>query len=230
MRIGIIGSGRIGGTLARLFEAAGHDVVLANSRGEPHTVEEAADAGDLLVLAIPLLAVAPPASASPARSWSTPTTTTPAATADRPPRPQGADLVGLRRRDAPRRARGEGVQHHELRAARQRGQAGAPREERLAIFLAGDDEEAKRQVAQLIDEIGFAPVDTGSLADSHRQEPGAPVYNRPMTAPEAERALRPRERPHARPPRRRPGRSCACTTPASAASASASPTATTTTS
>ena len=37
MRIGIIGSGKIGGTAARLFEAAGHDVAGANSRGEPDT-------------------------------------------------------------------------------------------------------------------------------------------------------------------------------------------------
>ena len=37
MRIGIIGSGKIGGTAARLFEAAGHDVAVANSRGEPDT-------------------------------------------------------------------------------------------------------------------------------------------------------------------------------------------------
>src|SRR5437763_4352505 len=70
--IGFIGSGMIGSTVARLAVAAGHDVVLSNSRGPetlqdlvgelgPHaraaTSAEAAQAGDLVVLTIPLLAV-----------------------------------------------------------------------------------------------------------------------------------------------------------------------------
>ncbi len=49
--------------------------------------------------------------------------------------------------------------------------------------------EAKAVVSRLVEELGFAPVDTGSLHDSSRQEPGAPIYNRPMTAPEARRIL-----------------------------------------
>jgi hypothetical protein len=70
------------------------------------------------------------------------------------------------------------------------GRPDAPRDERLAIFLAGDDEDAKRTVAGLIDELGFAPVDTGGLADGgRRQQPGAPVYNAPMKAPDAKAAL-----------------------------------------
>jgi predicted dinucleotide-binding enzyme len=45
------------------------------------------------------------------------------------------------------------------------------------LFLAGDDDEAKEVVARLIEEAGFAPVDTGSLADgARRQQPGAPIY------------------------------------------------------
>ena len=65
---------------------------------------------------------------------------------------------------------------------------GQPRAERLAIFLAGDDREAKDVVAGLIDELGFAPVDTGSLAGGRRQQPGAAVYNNPLRAEEAEAA------------------------------------------
>src|SRR5690348_10303642 len=70
--IGFIGSGHIGSTVARLAVDAGHDVVLSNSRGpetlqgladelgphaRPGTTEEAAQAGDLVVLTIPLVAV-----------------------------------------------------------------------------------------------------------------------------------------------------------------------------
>ena len=47
---------------------------------------------------------------------------------------------------------------------------------------------ARRQPAAA--EAVATPVDTGSLADSARQEPGAPVFNAPMAVPEAERALR----------------------------------------
>src|SRR5436309_9838429 len=69
--VGFIGSGRIGGTVARLAIAAGHDVVLSNSRG-PETLgdlvdelgpqataatpDEAGDAGDLVVVTVPLKA------------------------------------------------------------------------------------------------------------------------------------------------------------------------------
>src|SRR6478609_8192409 len=67
MRIGIIGAGNIGGTLARRLAALGHQVSIANSRGpdslaafaretsaRPVTVEDAARAGDVVIISIPL--------------------------------------------------------------------------------------------------------------------------------------------------------------------------------
>ena len=67
MRIGIIGAGKIGGTLARRLTAVGHEVSVANSRGpetltalaketgaRPVTVEEAARAGDVAIVSIPV--------------------------------------------------------------------------------------------------------------------------------------------------------------------------------
>ena len=70
MKIGIIGAGMIGGTLARRFIAVGHEVFLANSRGpdtlarlatETHahavTAFEAARAGEVVVVTIPLVRV-----------------------------------------------------------------------------------------------------------------------------------------------------------------------------
>ncbi len=68
MKIGIIGSGNIGGTAARLFAKAGHDVAVSNSRGPESlkslvasiggkaraaTVEEAVKFGDVVLLALP---------------------------------------------------------------------------------------------------------------------------------------------------------------------------------
>jgi predicted dinucleotide-binding enzyme len=55
--------------------------------------------------------------------------------------------------------------------------AGDP--ERLGIPLSGDDEEAKRAVADLIDELGFDPVDAGTLAQGGRKhQVGAPAYTK----------------------------------------------------
>jgi hypothetical protein len=58
------------------------------------------------------------------------------------------------------------------------------------IFLAGDDAEAKATVSRLIEEIGFAPMDTGSLAEGgRRQQPGSEISNQPMTATDAQKIL-----------------------------------------
>ena len=67
MRIGIIGAGQIGGTLARRLTKLGHEVSIANSRGpeslarlaketgaKPVTVEQAARAGDVVIVTIPM--------------------------------------------------------------------------------------------------------------------------------------------------------------------------------
>ena len=64
--------------------------------------------------------------------------------------------------------------------------------DRLALFVAGDDELAKRIVLELIDEIGFDPVDTGSLAEGgRRQQPGGPLFGTAVTALEAQERFGP---------------------------------------
>ncbi len=52
--------------------------------------------------------------------------------------------------------------------------AGAPG--RVALPVAGDEPEAKALVMRLVDEIGFDPVDAGTIDQSWRQQPGSPVY------------------------------------------------------
>jgi predicted dinucleotide-binding enzyme len=70
------------------------------------------------------------------------------------------------------------------------GRVDLPEAERRAIFVAGDDEEAKSVVAGLIRDLGFAPVDTGGLREGGlRQQPGTAVYNRPLTAQESRAIL-----------------------------------------
>ena len=69
------------------------------------------------------------------------------------------------------------------------GDTTKPVEERRVIFLAGDDAEAKAVVANLITEIGFGPLDTGSLHESTIQEPDTKIYNVDMIVREARQML-----------------------------------------
>jgi len=72
-----------------------------------------------------------------------------------------------------------------------RGRKELPVQERHAIYLAGDDAQAKEVVAHLIEEIGFAPVDTGSLHEGGQlQQPDSIIYNQTFSAREARSFLR----------------------------------------
>ena len=71
-----------------------------------------------------------------------------------------------------------------------RGRKDLPMDDRHSIYVAGDDAEAKKVVARLIEEIGFAAVDTGSLREGGRlQEPDSPIYNKTYNAREAREFL-----------------------------------------
>lgn len=203
MKIGIIGSGNIGATAARLFAAAGHEVGISNSRGpdtlaglvaeigpnaRAMTVDQAADFGDVVLEAIPFGRY----EALPAERLRGKVVVT--ASNYYPGRDGDVDFDGLTQ---------SGLVARHLAGARvvkafntihfthlaEQGDAALPPDDRRAIFVAGDDTEAKRVVSDLIDEIGFTAIDTGSLAGSHVQEPGTAIYNTPLTAAEARRIL-----------------------------------------
>jgi predicted dinucleotide-binding enzyme len=191
--IGFIGSGMIGGTVARLSVAAGHRVVLSNSRG-PETLkdlaeelgplatagtgEQAAEAGDLVVVSIPVKGypTVPRVAGKPALD-----------TGNYYPQRDGqiAELdsgsltsSGLLQRDLPQ-ARVVKVFNNIFfrHLASLPRPAGAP--DRSALPIAGDDEAAKAAVTAFLDSIGYDTVDAGPVADSWRQEPGTPVYGAP---------------------------------------------------
>jgi predicted dinucleotide-binding enzyme len=204
MKIGIIGSGKIGGTLARLFANAGYDVFISNSRG-PHslkdmvatlgprvkavTPQEAVTHGDVVVLALP---------------WRN-RQELPAAKlfeekivvdATNPYKPEGFGIHDLgdstsseeiaKHMPGARVVKAFNTIYYKTLA----GEGKKSRDERLAIFVAGDDEQAKHVVAKLIEDIGFAPVDTGSLRNGGRnQQPDSPIYNKSMTVDEARKIL-----------------------------------------
>jgi predicted dinucleotide-binding enzyme len=71
-----------------------------------------------------------------------------------------------------------------------RDAAGLTGDARLALFVAGDDDEAKRVVSGLMNDMGFAAIDTGSLHDGgHRQKPGSPIFNTKLTEAQARSKL-----------------------------------------
>ncbi len=203
MKIGIIGAGKIGSTAARLFARAGHEVAISNSRGPETlsglvdeigdgaravTMEEAAGFGEVVLEAMPFGRYEElPADHLAGKVFID-------ASNYYPKRDGEMDLGGLTSTEAIARHLGDArvvkafnTMYYKTLASE--GRPDAPREERLVLFVAGDDEEAKAVVSRLIEEIGFAPVDTGPLKESHRQEPGAPVYNNPMTPERAREML-----------------------------------------
>jgi predicted dinucleotide-binding enzyme len=206
MKIGIIGAGMVGAAAGRVFAAAGHDVAVSNSRGAASlaavvaaigpgvralSVDEAARFGEVVLLAVP---------------WRKPEALpAPEAVAGRividamNPYAEGGGLEDLRgstssehtRRRLPeaRLVKAFNTIYYKHLAANGRRQG--PLDERHVIFVAGDDEDAKAVVKGLIDDIGFAPVDTGSLVEGGaKQQPGTPLYNRPMTVREAQAYLK----------------------------------------
>jgi 8-hydroxy-5-deazaflavin:NADPH oxidoreductase len=70
-------------------------------------------------------------------------------------------------------------------------EGGLPRNSpgRIALPVAGDDAAGKEIVCDLVDELGFDPVDGGTLAESWRQQPGTPVYGADLDAEGVVRAL-----------------------------------------
>jgi hypothetical protein len=210
MKIGIIGAGMIGGTLAKRLAQLGHDVSIANSRGPETlaalaaetgaravTAAEAARSGEIVVVTIPERAVkelpkdlfagvpddvvvVDTGNYYPARDGSI------------PPVEQGqpesawvADQIGRPVIKAFNNIFFKSL----LEKGGSRGTA-----DRVAIPVAGDSAAAKTKVMQLIDALGFDAVDIGGLDESWRQQPGTPCYTGDFAAPELKRALASAER------------------------------------
>src|SRR3954467_6179376 len=197
--IGLIGSGHIGGTVARLAVDAGHDVVLSNSRGpetltdlvdqlgpraRAATAAEAAAAGDIVVVTIPLKAYR-----------------------EVPVEPLRGKVVIDTNNYYPQRdghiaelddgstTSSELLQAHlpESRVVKAfnniyfghlgslQRPAGHP--ERSVLAIAGDDETAKKTVAGFLDSIGYDAYDVGPLSEGWRYQRDTPAYGQPYVAP-----------------------------------------------
>ncbi|KQU52251.1 NADP oxidoreductase [Rhodococcus sp. Leaf278] len=195
MKIGIIGSGQIGGTLTRRLAALGHEVRFSNSR-DPETLADlaaetgatavwaadAAEDADLVILSIPQKNVPDLA---------------PGITGARK---AGAPIIETNNY-YPQQRDGlieeiEGGTPESVWVAQQLGEPvikafngiwykhllekGVPAgtDGRIALPIAGNDADSKKFVFTVIDQLGFDPVDAGTLEDSWRQQPGSPVYGK----------------------------------------------------
>ena len=211
MRIGIIGTGAIGGTLARDLAKLGHRVSIANSRGpetlrqlaaeigaQPVTVREAAAAGDVVILSIPQKAVAELPKDLFAK---VPSSVAVIDTGNYFPQLRDGRIEAIESGmpDSVWVASQLGrpvVKAFNNIVAKSLNEKGAPPGSpgRVALSVAGDPPEARAVALRLVDELGFDPVDAGPLDESWRQQPGTPAYCRDLDAASLKRSLAEAER------------------------------------
>ena len=205
MTIGFIGAGHIGSAVARAAVAAGHSVVLSNSRGpetladlvtalgptaRAATATEAADAGDIVVVTIPLKAIAhvpvEPLAGKividtnnyyPQRDGHIP------ALDD-----ESTTTAELLQRHLPASKVVKAFNHI---YASQLTTDGTPAgtKNRRALVIAGNDRDAKATVTRLLDQFGFDTVDAGPLGEGWRIQRDTPGYGPRRTAEELRKDL-----------------------------------------
>jgi predicted dinucleotide-binding enzyme len=197
--VGIIGSGQIGSTIARLAILAGHHVVLSNSHG-PETLAntitglgqkasaatsaEAAATGDIVVVTVPVKAfphlpavalsgktVIDTCNYSPERDGHIAELDNTSLTSSELLQQYIPDATVVK-------AFNNIYFKHLLSLSRPTGAT-----DRSYLPIAGNSAPAKAQATRFIDSIGFAVVDIGSLANSWRQETGTPVWGSPYYGP-----------------------------------------------
>ncbi len=206
MKIGIIGTGEIGGTLTRRLTALGHEVSVANSRGpkslvdlaaetgaKPVSVAEAARSGELVVVTIPEKNIQ---DLPPDLFAATPESVVVVDTGNYYPRQRDGRIEAIEAGITESRWVAQQLKRpvvkafnnihaqHLLEFGKPKGTPG-----RIALPVAGDDPAAKAVVLQLVDELGFDGVDAGTLDESWRQQPDTPVYGTNFDAEGVRRGL-----------------------------------------
>src|SRR5438093_2871597 len=203
MRIGVIGAGHIGGTAAKLFATAGHQVAVSNSRGpttlaslvssigpnaKAMSVVDAAKFGEAVLLALPYRKVdaLPPAESFAGKIVMDAMNPYSAVGGVMDLGDSTSSEEVAKRMPAARLVKAFNTMGWNSLASGSR----PAQEERLVGFIAGDDGPAMAAVARLIDELGIGSLDPGPLREGgRRQQPGSRIYGRPMTVREAKKIL-----------------------------------------
>jgi hypothetical protein len=204
MKIGIIGSGRIGGTMGEHWVKAGHEIMFSSRhpenlkelaarlgpRAHVGTPREAAAFGDVVFIAVPYSAM-------------------PEIGRDYANELKGKVVVNasnpIPRRDGPvaeeAQKKGAGLADAELlpgtRVARAFNFPGAAvfkseahrAGDRIAVAVAADDKEAMEVASRLVRDAGFEPVVVGPLARAKDFQPGTTIFGKALTAREMKQAL-----------------------------------------
>jgi len=204
LKIGVIGSGRIGGTVGELWVKAGHQVMFSSldlehdkalaarvgAGARAGTPKAAAAFGEVLLVSVPYSAlpqlgrdlgdslkgkiVLDTCNPIPGRDGDMALEA----------RAKGTGFVSPQLLPGARLVRAfNSVGHTSLRSEAHRSG------ERIAIPLAADDPVALQTAARLVQDAGFEPVAVGPLARAKEFDPGAPVFGRAMTAAELRRGL-----------------------------------------
>jgi len=193
MRIGIIGVGNIGGTLARHLTRLGHLVSIANSRGAESliglaneigakavSVTEAAKAGEILIISIPTKAVVDLPKGLFANVSADVIVVD---TGNYHPELRDGHIEAIDRGMPDSQWVAQQIGRPVIKAfnnmfAKSLLEKGAPQGApgRIALSVFGDSVAAKATVLRLIDDLGFDPVDGGNLDSSWRQQAGTPAY------------------------------------------------------
>ncbi len=206
MKIGIIGTGNIGTALIHHFTRLGHDVVMANSRGpetladlaketgaKPVQVSEVPRGRDLVVVTIPEGKV--PQLPRDLLKNASPNLIV-IDTGNYYPRQRDGRIEDIENGLTESRWVEQQLKHpvikvfnniyaeHLANRGKAPGTAG-----RIALPVAGDDSTAKQVVMDLVNDMGFDPVDAGGLDESWQQQPGTPVYTADFDAAGVRRAL-----------------------------------------
>ncbi|GAA3979733.1 NAD(P)-binding domain-containing protein [Streptomyces marokkonensis] len=204
MKIGILGVGNIGKTVTQRLSAAGHDVKVANSRG-PQTIDadvlstgaravtaaEAVQDVDAVILSIPLnriARIAPLIADVPADTVVIDTSNYYPARDNRIEAIDAGQVESLwvtEQLGRPVAKAWNAIGSHSL-ATRDKP-AGSP--DRMAIPVAADTDRDRRVAMTLVEDTGLDAFDAGTLADSWRQQPGAPCYCTDLTREELPGAL-----------------------------------------
>jgi 8-hydroxy-5-deazaflavin:NADPH oxidoreductase len=178
MRIGVIGAGRIGFNAARRWADAGHELLLSYARDPSALAEraasigartgsprEAADFGEVVLLSVPWARIDEVlAEAGPLDGRIVVDTTNQFGGGGLEALPEGRTAAQVNA------ARMAGARYtkafNTLTSAFQAEATARTGADRVAMFMCGDDEEAKAVVAGLIDDAGFVAIDVGGTADA----------------------------------------------------------------
>jgi predicted dinucleotide-binding enzyme len=198
MRIGLIGAGNIGSTLAKLAVDNGHEVVISNSRGpetltdlvdelgdsaRAGTAAEAATDGDVVVVTIPLKNYRQvPVDELAGKTVVDTNNYYPQRDGQIAELDDGTTTSSqLLAEHLPTSRIVKAFNNIRYADLDSQGQsAGTPG--RRALPLAGDDQASKKVVSELVDQFGFDAVDAGPLAEGRRYQPDTPAYGTRLDA------------------------------------------------